>query len=143
MHLIEVFGLGVVGLQVFIGDGPSRRYPVVMFEFAKIFLAHAKQRGAVELRCATHEVMRPWLKGFTAVIIPGVLRDIAVVEEDRVDIPVLFLARQKGAALQEQNAFAGGCQTVRQRAAAGASANDDHVIVFHGSFLLRLYAALL
>jgi hypothetical protein len=114
----------------------------VVFEFAKIFLAHAKQRCTVELRGAAHEVVRPWLKGFAAVVIPGVLRDIAVLEEDRVDIPVLFLARQKGAALQEQNAFARGRQTVRQCAAAGARANDDHIIVFHGLSLLLCTALL-
>src|SRR5262249_47761026 len=142
MDLIEVFGLGVVGLQVFIGDRPGWRYPVVVLEFTEIFLAHAKQRCTIELRRAAHEVIRPWLKGSTAVVVPGVLRDIAVLEEDYVDIPVLFLTRQKGAALQEQNAFARGCQTVRQRATAGTRADDDHVIVFHGRSLL-LCAALL
>ena len=42
MDLIEMFGLGIVGLQVVIGDRPGRRNPVVVVEFSKILLAQAK-----------------------------------------------------------------------------------------------------
>ena len=88
--------------------------------------------------------MRPRLKGLALVVVPGVLRDVAVLEKDLVDVPVLFLARQKITAFQEQNAFARRCQPVRQRAAAGAGANDDHIIVLvHHMSLLRLFATLL
>jgi hypothetical protein len=87
--------------------------------------------------------MRPWLKGLATVIVPDILRDIAVVEKDRVNVPVPFLTRQKGTTLQEQNAFARGGQTIRQCAAASTRANNDHVIVFHSRFFLQLFATLL
>src|SRR5262249_62149955 len=117
-------GLGALRLQVFVGDRQAPRYLVVVFELYEILLAHTKQRCAIELRRAGHEVMRPWLKGLATVIVPGVLRDIAVVEKDRVDIPVLFLTRQKGATFQEQNAFARRGQMVCQCAAASTRANN-------------------
>ena len=44
-------------------------------------------------------------------------------------LPVLRLARQPVAALEQQDALAGRRQVAGERAAAGAGADDDHVVV--------------
>src|SRR5258708_10509689 len=73
--------------------------------------------------------MHPRLEWGAVLVIPGVLRHIAVLNKYLRRIPVLFLARQIIAAFQDENAFAGGCELQRQRAAARAAPDDDDVIV--------------
>src|ERR1700722_3249206 len=61
---------------------------------------------------------------------PRFRRNVTAVHEHRAGIPVLDLARQEVAPLEQQYPLARGGQGVRQRAAARAAANDDYVIVF-------------
>src|SRR5260370_3806171 len=73
--------------------------------------------------------MHPRLERRAVLVIPGILRHIAVLYKYLLRIPVLFLARQIIAAFQDENAFAGRCELQRQRAAARAAADDDNVIM--------------
>src|SRR6266571_4578329 len=77
-----------------------------MAQLAEVALAQPEQRGAVE-----------------------------ALEHDRLSVPVLLLARHVVAALEQQDAFAGGSEAVGQGAAARAGADDDDVIVVHARLL--------
>src|SRR5215813_13002899 len=48
--------------------------------------------------------------------------------EDGSRVPVVPLSGQEIAALEQQDALAGRCEPIGERTAAGAGANDDHVI---------------
>ena len=106
MHLVQLLGLGVVGLQHVVVDGPRRGDAAVVLELTEVALAQAVQRGAVELRRAAHEVVDLGLEGLALAVEPGVLGDVAVVDEDRLGVPVLGLPWQPVAALQEQDPLA-------------------------------------
>ena len=64
-------------------------------------------------------------------VVPRVRRHVAVVDEDVVRLPVLRLARQPVAALQQQHALAGRREVADERAAPGAAADHDDVVVAH------------
>ena len=52
VHLVEVLRLGVVGLDLVVGDRPGRRDAVVVLELPEVLLPQAVERCAVELRRA-------------------------------------------------------------------------------------------
>jgi hypothetical protein len=58
------------------------------------------------------------------------------VHEHGERIPILPLARQIIAALEQQDALAGGSEAMRERAATGATANDDEIVMI-GQMLPR------
>ena len=63
---------------------------------------------------------------------PGPARPPGVVlrlDVDRARVPVVLLARDVVAALENQDALARGRQAIGQRSAAGAGADDDDVVV--------------
>src|ERR1700752_4196361 len=57
----------------------------------------------------------------------AVMANLTEVEIDRAGIPVVFLPRNIAAALQEQNALAGGSELMGQRPATRAGADNDHI----------------
>ncbi len=73
---------------------------------------------------------------FPVLVVPGVRGDVAVLDEHVLGEPVLRLARQPVAPLEQEDPLAGARQRAGERAAAGARPDDDHVEVVHG-FLLR------
>ena len=129
VHLVELLGKRVVRLHLFVADRPARRDAVVMTQLAEILLAQPVERGAVELRGASNEVMDLGLEGLTARVVPGVRRHVAVVHEHVLGEPVLRLAGQPVAALEQQDLPRGRSQVPDERAAAGAAPDDDHVIL--------------
>ena len=136
VHFVEVLRLGVVGLDLVVADRPGRRDAVVVLELLEVLLPQAVERGAVELRRAAHEVVDLRLERLALVVVPGVLRDVAVVDEHVLGKPVLRLAREPVAALQQQDPLARRRQVPCERAAAGTGSDDDHVVVSHRSVLL-------
>ena len=132
VHLVELLGLRVVRLHLVVADRPRGRDAVVVAQLAEVLLPEAVQRRAVELGGAADEVVHlrlERLRGLT--VVPGVLRDVAVVDEHVPGGPVLRLAREPVPALQQQDALARGSEAVHKRAAAGAAADDDDVVVAH------------
>ena len=102
-------------------------------ELPEVALAQAVERGAVHLGRAAHVVVDAGLKRLAVLVEPDVLRDVAVLDEHVLGVPVLLLARQPPAALQDEDALAERRQLERQRAAPRAAADDDHVIgLSHG-----------
>ena len=118
VHLVELLGERVVRLQLVVGDRPGRRDAVVVLQLAEVLLAKPVERGAVELRRAADEVVDPRLEGLAARVVPGVRRDVAVVDEHVLVRPVLRLAREPVAALEQEDALArtarGGARAFRR-----------------------------
>src|SRR5262249_59120688 len=66
------------------------------------------------------------LKRLAALVVPGIRRDVAAVDEHIRRGPVLRLARQPVAALEQQHALARRREMARERAAARAAADGNH-----------------
>ena len=110
VHVVELLGPRVVRLHVVVHDGPRRRDAVVVAQLAEILLAQAVQRGAVELRGAADAVVHLRLEGLAVAVVPRVRRDVAVVDEDVPREPVLRLAREPVAPLEEEDALPEGAR---------------------------------
>ena len=129
MHLPERFGLVIVRRQVREADGPFRRDASSVLDFVEIALAHPHQRGAVERRVTADPIVGIWGERRPGLVVPALLRPIAALDEHGFGIPVLGFARQMLAALEDEDRFAGRCEPLRQRRAAGAGPNDHDVEV--------------
>ena len=91
VHLVHLLGLGVVGLHVFVADGPGRRDAIVVLELAEVFLAQAVERRAKHLGGAADEVVETGLKRLPHLVVPGFLGNVAVFNKHLFDVPVLLL----------------------------------------------------
>src|SRR5215471_6930789 len=88
VNLIHLLGLRVKRLHVVVADGPGRRNPVVFAQLPEILLAQTVQGSTVHFGGATDKVMDLWLEGFPVAVVPGIRRNIPVVDEDGFGIPV-------------------------------------------------------
>jgi hypothetical protein len=128
VDLVELLGLRVVGLELVVGDRPGRGDAVVVEQLAEVGFAQPVERRAVELRGAADEVVDLRLERLAVRVEPGVLGDVAVVDEDVLGEPVRRLARQPVATLQQQDPLARRRQAPRQGAASRTGADDDDVV---------------
>src|SRR3954452_3952004 len=99
-----------------------------MAELAEVLASEAVQRGAVELRLAADVVVDPGLECLAALVVPGIRRHVPVLDEDLFGVPVLDLARQPVATLEDQDPLARRREVTGERPAACAAADDDHVV---------------
>src|SRR5204863_7443969 len=119
-------------LELVVPDRPRRRDAAVVADLAEIALAEADQRGAVELRIAADEVVRPGVE-LLAVLVEPRLRDVVpVLDHHRVRVPVLLFAGHVGAAFEEKDPLSRGSEPMGERAAAGPGADDDDVVMMIG-----------
>src|SRR5437016_180970 len=93
--------------------------------------AEAEERGAVELGIAADPVVRVGMERLAVAVAPRLLRLILPLEVDRPRAPVVRLARHVLAALEEQDLLPRRGQRPRERAAAGAGADDRDVVTLH------------
>ncbi len=100
-----------------------------MPELSKIFPAEAQQGRAIHLGVPTDVVMDTGMKFFAVLVVPGFMSFVLRLGKDSASIPVVFLARQIAASLQDQNPLTGRRQGVGQSAAPGTGTNNDHVVV--------------
>ena len=98
-------------------------------ELAEVLAAQAVERSPVELRLAADVVVDAGRETLAVLVVPGVLRDVAVLDEDLVGVPVLDLAREPVAAFEDEDPLAGRCQVSGEGPATGATADDDDVEV--------------
>ena len=131
VHLVELLGLRVVRLQLVVGDRPGRRDAVMVAELSEVLLAEAIERGAVELRRAADEVVHLRLERLALLVVPGVRRDVPVLDEHVAREPVLNLAREPVAALEQQDALSRRRKVPGERPAARTRADDHHVVRVH------------
>src|SRR5262245_50384282 len=70
------------------------------------------------------------------LVAPDLLGIVLAFLVDGLRAPIVLFARHVRSAFNEQDAFAAGCETIRQRPAARACADDDHVemVVHDGSW---------
>ena len=102
-----------------------------MLDLLEIALAQAEQDPAVDLGVAADEVLGVRSERDPVLVVPAFGRDVALAVEHLLRVPVLALAREVAAALEKQDVLARRREPVRERAAAGAGADDDHVVVVH------------
>jgi hypothetical protein len=98
-------------------------------DLLEVALAKAEHRRAVELGLAADVVVDPGLEALAALVVPGLLGNVAVLDEDLVRVPVLDLAGQPAASLEDQDPLPRRRQVPGEGAAAGAAADDDDVEV--------------
>ena len=125
----QPFRLGIIGLERLIADRPGWRDAAGMNHLAKVALAHPEQRRAIDLGVAADIVMQRRAEAVAVRVCPRLVGLVGAVDEHRLRVPVLFLARQIVAAFEDQDALAGRRQPLRQRGAAGAAADHDQVIM--------------
>jgi hypothetical protein len=133
VNLVELLRLGVVRLELFVGDRPRGRDAVVVSQLAEVFLPKAVEGGAVELRRTADEVVNLGLECLSLGVVPGVVRDVTVLDENVLGEPVRQLPRQPVAPLEEEDLLARRRQVMRERPAACTRADDDHVIRIHAN----------
>jgi hypothetical protein len=85
----------------------------VVPHFAEVLLAHAIERGAVQLGRAADKVVDLRLERLSVAVVPRVLGDVSPVDEDVGGLPVLRLAWQPSAAFKQQDPLAGRRQASR------------------------------
>jgi hypothetical protein len=105
-------------------------------DFAKIFLTQPEEGRAIHFGVAPDVIVNSRMERATVPVVPGFLRLVFRVHEDRERIPILAFPRQIIAALEEEDALAGGSEPMRERAPARAAANDDEIVML-GQMLPR------
>src|SRR5208283_2736551 len=129
VHLIEIFGLRIVWLQIVVADRPSGRDATLVTQFAEILLAQPEQRSTVKLGVAADVIIGMRMEFLAILIEPGLLCVVMAVDVDDLRIPVRFLAGNIVTALKDQYPFPGRRQVIGERSAARAGSDDDHVVV--------------
>src|SRR6516225_348223 len=104
-------------------------------QLAEVLLAEAEERRAVELGVASHRVVGVRVERVALAVVPDLLRLVAALDVHPARVPVGLLPGDEVAALEEEDALAGGGQGLGQRPAAGAGADDDDVVAVHGTNL--------
>src|SRR3954453_10865314 len=133
MDEVEALGLGVVGLEVGIGDRPRRRHAAVVLDLLEVALAKAEENPAVDLGAAADEVLRVRSERVPMPVVPALRGDVSLASEHLPGVPVLGLARKVSAALEQEDLLARRREAVRERAADGPRPDGDHVGVAHPS----------
>ena len=129
VHLVEPLGLRVPRLEVLVGERPAGGDAVDVLELAEVTRPQAVERGAVELGGAADVVVDPGLERLAVLVVPRVGRDVAALDEDGLRLPVLLLAGQEAAPLEQQDPLARRGQGVGQRPPARTCSDDDDVVV--------------
>ena len=143
VHLVQVLGLRVVGLELVVGDRPRRRETAVVLDLAEVLRAQPEQRGAVELGVAAHVVVHLGRELLALPVVPELRRAVLAAHEDGRRGPVVDLPRQVPAALEQQDLLAGGRQAMDERPSARAGPDHDDVVVLrfgHGTTVVARHA---
>jgi hypothetical protein len=143
VHVIHAFSLGVVRLKIVVRERPSGRHSSVMPDLSEVLAPEAEERGAKEFGVATDAVVCVRVEWVTVAVAPGVLALVFPFDVDHLWIPVVLLARNVIAPLEHQDPLASACQTVRQRSAARARADDNYVVmvpVLHVFLLFHIWS---
>jgi hypothetical protein len=126
---VEALRLVVVGREVLVRERPRGRDAGVVANLAEVPFAEPEEDGAVHLRLATDVVVLAGMERLPVLVVPGLVRLVLVLDEDGVRVPVVRLAGQVVAALEEEDALPRRRQSVRERSPSRAGADDDDVVV--------------
>src|SRR5215467_4165006 len=104
-----------------------------MADFAEVVLAQPEEDRTVELRLPADVVVLAGVELLPVLVDPLLVSLVARAGDHLAAVPVLGLAANVIAALEDQDAEARRGEAVGERAAACAAADDDHVVVVvHG-----------
>ncbi len=106
VNVEKLLRLGVVGLQFVVSDRPRRRNAVMVLQLAEIFLAEAEERRAVHLGRTADTVVNAGLEFLALLVVPGVLSDVTVIDENLGGVPIFLFAREEIAAFQNEDFLA-------------------------------------
>jgi hypothetical protein len=101
----------------------------VVLHLAEVLPAQTEQRRAVDLGVAADVVVDAGMEGLAVLVVPGYLRLVLVLDEDGPGAPVVLLAWEVAAPLEQEDFLAGRHELVGKRPPAGAGADDDDVVV--------------
>ena len=105
----------------------------MVLHLLEVAFAKAQQDAGVDLGVAADEVLGVRAKRDAVLVVPVLGRHVPLAAEDLFGLPVLELPREVATALEQEDLLAGRREAVRERAAARAAADDDHVVVLHRS----------
>src|SRR3954451_886026 len=100
-----------------------------MTELAEVLRTEPEERRTVELGVAPDVVVHLRGESSSVLVVPELGRPVLALDEHRRRVPVVPLARQVAAALEQQDLLAAGREPMRERPPAGTSADDDDVPV--------------
>src|SRR5437667_8811976 len=129
VHLVQVFRLSVVRLQIVVADRPCGRNAAVVAQLAEVFLAKAEQCRAVKLGVSANVVVGVRMQVLAVLVEPGLLSVVMAFHVHELRVPVRLFARDEVAAFEDEDSFAGRRQMISQGAATGPGSDDDYVIV--------------
>ena len=129
MDVKELFGAGVIGLQIGVGDGPRRRYAALVLDDSEVLSPHAKHGRAVHFCLSTYKVGLLRVQVFAIFILPGFFGVISVIEENSGGVPVQFFLGHERTPLQDENVLAGLSQVESQGSTARAGSDNDCVVL--------------
>ena len=69
------------------------------------------------------------MEGFALAILPDFVGMVAVLEKNRLGVPILLFLWQKSAAFEEENALSTGSETLGESTSARARPDDDDVVM--------------
>ena len=129
---VIIIGTGAGGGTLLHRLAPSGK-KVLVLDRLEVALAQAEEDPGVDLGVAADEVLGVRSERDAVLVVPALGGDVSLAAEYLFGVPVLALAREVAAALEREDLLARGREAVRERAAAGAGADDDHVVVVHVS----------
>src|SRR5439155_4116711 len=100
-----------------------------MADLAEVGVPHPEEDRAVELRLAADVIVLAGMELLAVLVDPLLVRLVPRLGDHLGGVPVLGLTANVVATLQQQHAEPGRSEPVRERAASGAGADDDHVVV--------------
>src|SRR6185312_579513 len=114
VHMEQAFGLRVIRLEHIVFQRPGGRESILMTDLVKVALAHPKESGAVNLGVSANIVVQAGLETAAVLAVPGFSCLIGSVDKHGLRIPVGAGAGKIIAALDQQDAFAGGAEPLCQ-----------------------------
>ncbi len=100
VDMVKLLGLRIVEFHLVVSDGPRGRASAVMPDRTEVFFAKPEESSAVELGIAADVVVRMRMKFFAVAVPPSLFRLILALQVDSLAAPVVFLAWNIAAALQ-------------------------------------------
>ncbi len=137
---VEVLRLGVIGLQVVVGDRPGRRDPTMVAKLAEVLRAETEQRSAVELGVPADVIVDLGLELVAVPVVPDLLREVLPAYEYRLGLPVVALPWQERSSFQPEHLRAARGEPVPEGPTPGSRPDDDNVVVLvvcHAGSLLE------
>src|SRR5713226_1087545 len=129
VNVVKLLRFQVERFELIVRNGPSRGDPAEMANLAKIFLAKAEERGAVEFGVASDVVVRVRMERLAVLIAPLFLSLVLAFDIDGAGIPIGLLPAHVISALENQNAFSCGSKRMHQCSASCSGSDDDYVVV--------------